>query len=121
MRLIYVAPFSELLACGGSEPFSISISQFTKLQQPISAFCFEKHLRSDSTLQLGTPVPYPIFCLSDALSQVGLVNLHWFSSVSVGLSVNFEQLDSPSSVIDFMENIYLKDFNSFIFSIYILC
>ena len=35
------------------------------------------------------------------------------NSVFVGLSGKFELLDSPSSVSDFIENNFLKDFNSF--------
>ena len=86
---------------------------FYKSQQPLSALCFEKTsafqfnttLSDSNSMSVNLPFKCCISCRS------GLFDAN---SVSVGLSEKFEQLDSPSSVSDFIENSFCEDFNSLI-------
>ena len=103
---------------GGTELSSISISCSTKLQQTLSALCFEK----TSAFRFSTALSESS-SLSDILpfrcSISGRTCLFAANSASVGLTGKFEQLDNPSSVSEFLENNFLEDFNSFIlFSIH---
>ena len=89
----------------GTAPSSSSISCSTKLQQPISAFCFEstsafrfKTSRSDSKS------PSPILPYKCSIS--GKTGLSDSSSYDEGRSGKFEQLDKPSSVSDSLKTIY---------------
>ena len=78
----------------------------------MSALCFEK----TSAFRFSTALSESS-SLSDILpfkcSISGRTGLFAANSASVGLSGKFEQLDSPSSVSDFIENNFLEDFNSF--------
>ena len=91
----------------GTEPSSISFSLSTKLQQPMSALCCERTsaLRFNTSLRESSS-------LSDILlfrcSISGRTSLFAANSVSVGLSAKLEQLDSPSCVSGFIENIFKK-------------
>ena len=76
----------------------------TKLQQPISALCFEntsafRFRRS----RIFSKSPSPIFPFQFPIS--GKTGLSDSSSYDEGRSGKFEQLDKPSSVSDFIENI----------------
>ena len=84
-------------------PSSNSISCSTKLQQPISALGFE----NTSAFRFKTALndsksPSPIFPLK--CSIYGKTGLSDSSSYDEGRSGNFEQLDKPSFVSDFIEN-----------------
>ena len=87
----------------GTVPSSSSISCSTKLQQPISALCFEntsafrfKTARNDSKSSS------PIF--SFKCSIYGKTGLSDSISYDEGRSVKLEQLNKPPSVSDFIEN-----------------
>ena len=87
----------------GTAPSSSSISCSTKLQQPISALCFEntsafRFRRSRNFLKS----PSPIFPFKFYIS--GKTGLSDSNSYDEGRSGKFEQLDKPSSVLDFFEN-----------------
>ena len=87
----------------GTAPPSSSISCSTKLQQPISALCFEntsafRLRRSRNFLKSPSPI-FPFEC-----SISGKTGLSDSSSYDEGRSGKFEQLDQPSSVSDFIEN-----------------
>ena len=94
-------------------PSSISNSCSTKLQQPILALCLEK----TSAFRFNTTQSE-----SSSLSDIllfkcyisGRTGLFAANSVFVGLSGKFEQLDSPSSVSDFIEDNFLGHFNALI-------
>ena len=98
----------------GTAPSSSSISCSTRLQQPISALCFEntsafrfKTTRNDS--ESLSPI-FPFKC-----SYSGKTGLSDSSSYDGGRSGGkFEQLNKPSSVLDFIEKSLLIDFISFI-------
>ena len=83
------------------------ISCSTKLQQPISALCFEKTaaFRIKAALH-DSKSPSPIlpfmFSISD---KIGWSDSNSFDEVRSG---KFEQLDKPSSVSDFTENSLLN-------------
>ena len=94
----------------GTAPSSSSISCSTKLQQPISALCFEK----PSAFRLkaaheDSKSPSPILHLKCSISgKTGLSDSRSDEEVRSG---KFELLDRPSSVSDLIENILFKDFN----------
>ena len=95
-------------------PSSNSVSCSTKLQQPISALCFE----NTSAFRFKTALNYskspsPIFPLKCFISdKTGLSDSSLYDE---GRSGKFEQLDKPSSVSDFIENSLLIDLNLIIF------
>ena len=87
----------------GTAPSSSSISCSTKLQQPISALCFDntsafRFKRSRNFSKSPSPI-FPFKC-----SISGKSGLSDSSSYDEGRSGKFEQLDKPSSVSDFIEN-----------------
>ena len=87
----------------GTAPSSSSISCLTKLQQPISALCFENTsaFRFKSS-RINSKSQSPIFLFKCSIS--GKTGLSDSSSYDEGRSGKFEQLDKPSSVSDFIEN-----------------
>ena len=87
----------------GMAPSSSSIWCSKKLQQPISALCFE----STSAFRFRrsrnfSKSPSPIFLFKCSIS--GKTVLSDSSSYDEGRSGKFEQLDKPSSISDFIEN-----------------
>ena len=87
----------------GTAPSSSSISCSTKVQQPISALCFEnKSAFRFKTARNDSKSPSPIFPFKCSIS--GKIGLSDFNSYDEGRSKKFEQLDKPSSVSNFNEN-----------------
>ena len=87
----------------GTAPTSSSISCSTKLQQPMSALCFEntsafRYKTSRNFSKSSSPI-FPFKC-----SISGKTGLSESSSYYEGRSGKLEQLDKPSSVSDFIEN-----------------
>ena len=97
---IYVASFALAPSLWGTAPSSSSISCSTKLQQPMSALCFEN--TSAFRFRRSRNFPHLFSLLNVHIS--GKTGLSDSSSYDEGRSGNFEQLDKPSSVSDFMEN-----------------
>ena len=92
-------------------PSSNSISRSTKLQQPISALCFE----NTSAFRFKTALndsksPSPILPLKCSISRK--TDLSDSSSYDEGCSGKSEQLNKPSFVSDFLENSLIIDLNS---------
>ena len=84
-----------------------------KLQQPISALCFENTCAFRfKTFRNFSKTPSPIFPFKCSIS--GKTGLSDSSSYDEGRYGKFEQLDKQSSVSDFIENNLLIDFNSLI-------
>ena len=84
----------------GTAPFSSSISCSTKLQQPISALCFENTSAFRfKTSRNFSKSPSPIFPFKYSIS--GKTGLSESSSYDEGRSGKFDQPDKPSSGSDF--------------------
>ena len=77
------------------------------------ALCFEKTsvVRFNTALSESNSLSVKLLFKCSISDRTGLFDAN---SVSVGFSGKFEQLDSPSSVSDFIENSFLEDINSLI-------
>ena len=89
------------------------LSMFYTSQQPLSALYFEKTsaFQFNTTLSESNSLSVNLHFKCSISCRIGLFDA---KSVSVGLSEKTEQLDSPSSVSDFIENSFCEDFNSLI-------